>query len=91
MRAILPLGALFLTLGAVTPASAQMCGGTGGMMCGSVTPAQTQSSTPAPMVPMATPDQSKPRMAGGCPCCQNMAMMGPQGGSSMPGMEMPKQ
>jgi hypothetical protein len=90
MRAVLPLGALFLTLGAVTPASA-MCGGGAGMMCGAVTPAQAQNSTPGPMTPMATPDQSKPRMAGGCPCCQNMAMMQPKRDQDMPGMEMPKQ
>jgi hypothetical protein len=40
---------------------------------------------------MTTPDQSKPQMAGGCPCCQNMAMMQPKRDQGMPGMQTPKQ
>jgi hypothetical protein len=49
-----------------------------GMMCGRpMTTAQAQSQ-PAPATQPA---------AGGCPCCRNMAMMQPQPGQRMPGME----
>ena len=96
MRTLMTLGALAL-FGLVQPAAAQMCGpgqqaqastpgqATGGMMCGMGAAAQDD--------PMADKPAQPQQRAGMCPCCRNMAMMRggqPQGGSSMPGMEMPK-
>ena len=89
MRSLLPFSAIVLAFGLASPATAQMCGGAGGMC--SPSQAQMQSSPMTGQAPATTPDQSKPQMAGGCECCKHMAMMRPQGGSSMPGMDMPKQ
>ena len=98
MRAVLSFGILGLVLSFASPASAQMCGaGQGatagasasGGMCGGGSMGQMgQSAADDPMADKpAQPRQSSM----GCACCKNMAMMRPQGGQSMPGMDMPKQ
>lgn len=89
MRALLSLGFFGLVLILAGPASAQMCGaGQGasamGGMCGGST---GQRAADAPM----TDKPAQPQSSMGCSCCKNMAMMRPQGGQSMPGMDMPKQ
>jgi hypothetical protein len=94
MRTLVSLGILGLVLTLASPASAQMCGGSGqsagtsaaGGMCGSM--GQSAAGDPVAEKP-AQPQQSGMM----CPCCKNMTMMGGgrQGSPSMPGMEMPKQ
>lgn len=92
MRALLSLGIVTLVLVLAGPASAQMCGSgqgasaSGGGMCGG---SMGQSAVDDPMADKPAQPKQSGMM---CGCCRNMAMMrGPQGGQSMPGMEMPKQ
>ena len=84
MRGLVFLTAIGVAVAAVNAASAQMCGG------GQTTQAQATSAgmcgmmgaAPAP----AAGQNGQSQSAGGCSCCQRMAMMqAPAGGQSMMG------
>jgi len=89
MRTLLTSGALALFALAVTPASAQMCGGGqaqadgASSMCGGMMNAQATAP--------AQGEGQGAAKASGCACCRNMAMMQPpnSGEGAMPGMDMP--
>ena len=94
MRLLLASTAIALLFG-LSPASA-MCGGgsqqPGGGMCGA-SPAKgmsEQTNKDWPAAPgQVQPEQKPGAMAmGGCPCCQNMAMMGNKSDDPHRGMDM---